>query len=81
MVRVQKEGIFPSLHKTASTYSMLDGVYIAELILGTNAFNKKLTFVHCLHCFHARVSSLHLSISFTLQINSLHLSNSFSFFK
>lgn len=78
MVRVQKEGIFPSLHKTASTYSMLDGVYIAELILGTNAFNKKLTFVHC---FHARVSSLHLSISFILQINSLHLSNSFSFFK
>lgn len=50
-----------------------DGVYIAELILVTNAVNKKLTFVHCLHCFHARVSSLHLSISFTLQINTVYI--------
>lgn len=69
---VQKERIFPSLHKTALTYSMLDdGIYVAELKLVTNAVNKKVvTFVHGLLCvllLHTCVSSLllYMSLYFT----------------
>lgn len=78
---VQKERIFPSLHKTAFTYSMLDdGIYVAELKLVTNAVNKKIvTFVHGLLCvllLHTRVSQVCFCICLcTLQIKTLHLSN------